>query len=517
MATSQKCAHPAQPSPMKPYRFKTQPRRHQVECLNKFGRRPYFALLHEMGTGKTWIAINTVADLWASGDCDAALVLAPNGVHSNWTRIELPKHMPDWVRMNVAAWYAAPNKVEQAALDQIGSPDKGRLRVLTMNHEALQTKRGFEFAEKFARSSMKLMITVDESDAFKNPTAARTKALFKLRQYSKWRRIMTGTPINNAPFDAFSQFTFLSSDILGTTSFYAFKSEYAEMLHDGHPLLMAIRRQHGCGTPQIVARSADGRPKYRNLDRLAALIAPHSSRVLKADCLDLPEKIYKTLTFKLTTQQKAVYKKAEQECRIVFENEETPFNKLVAVTKLAQITSGYYIHPLAEEPVRIDGENPKLELLTQCVQRIVAAGDKVIVWARYRIEIADIIKALRDGKIECIEYHGGIGRADRAAAIDEFEHGTKQVFVGNQQAGGVGITLVAASHVIYFSNNFSLRDRLQSEDRAHRIGQTRSVVYTNIVAEGTIDEAVVRTLTSKKDVADMILDEGTTLFQGGKR
>lgn len=495
-------------------KFKTKPYKHQLECLNRFGRQQAFALLAEMGTGKTWIVINNIADLWSSQDCDAVLVLAPNGVHTNWTRLELPKHMPDWVRWKSAAWVAGGNKRDKEALEALyDNPNSGELRVLTMNWEALQSKRGFEEAERFANTTRRLMIVCDESDAIKNPSAARTKALMKLKKFSHWRRIMSGTPINNAPFDAFSQFTFLDETILRTTSFYAFKAEYAEMLQEGNPLLTAIKKRSGSRfTPQVVARGVGGRPKYRNLDKLSRLIAPHSFRVLKKDCLDLPEKIYKTLVFSMTREQIEVYKKAEEECRIVFENEETPFNKLVAVTKLAQITSGYYIHPLSTEPVRIEGDNPKLDLLVERVERIVEQGDKVIVWARYRIEIEDIVRRLQEAGIACVQYHGGIGKDERTQAIEDFERGGAQVFVGNQQAGGTGITLVAASYVIYFSNNFSLRDRLQSEDRAHRIGQTRNVTYVNIVAKGTIDEAVVKALSSKKDVADTIIDKGLALF-----
>lgn len=493
-------------------KFKTKPYRHQLECLNRFGRKQAFALLAEMGTGKTWIVINNIADLWASGECDAVLVFAPNGVHSNWTRLELPKHMPDWVRWKAAAWTATPKKDERQALESLFDAGNNELRVLTMNWEALQSKRGADFAKSFAMNAERLMIVCDESDAVKNPTAKRTKELMQLKGYSKWRRIMSGTPINNAPFDAFSQFTFLDSRILGTTSFYAFKAEYAEMLPPTNALVQSIREKTGSrGVPQVVA-TAGGRPKYRNLDKLSSKIAPHSFRVLKKDCLDLPDKIYKTLYFDLTPQQRVVYKKANDECRLAFEGEETPFNKLVAVTKLAQVTSGYYIHPLSDEPVRIEGDNPKLDLTIDRIKAIVNSGEKVIVWARYRIEIEDIVARLKDEGIKPVEYHGGTKPGERVEAIDAFENGEAQVFVGNQQAGGTGITLVAASYVIYFSNNFSLRDRLQSEDRAHRIGQTKNVTYFNIAGKGTIDEAVIGALSSKKDVAETIIDRGLKLF-----
>lgn len=495
-------------------KFKLKPYKHQIECLNKFGRKRAFALLAEMGTGKTWIIINNVADLWASNDCDAMLVIAPNGVHTNWTRLELPKIMPDWCRYKAVAWSSHMNKKELSEFESIyDNAGDGVLRIMTMNVEALQTKRGSEEAFRFANCFRRLMIVADESDGFKNPTAQRTKTLMKLKKYSYWRRIMTGTPINNAPFDAFSQFTFLDESILGTTSYYAFKAEYAEMLQEGNPLLDSIKKKTGSRfTPQVVAKGIGGRPKYKNLDKLSRLIAPHSFRVLKSECLDLPEKIYKTLFFDLTKEQKDIYKKAEDECRLVFENEETPFNKLVAVTKLSQITSGYFIHPLAPDPVRIEGDNPKLELLVDRVKKIIESGEKVIVWARYKVEIEDITAALHKEEIACVQYYGEVKKDERIEAIEQFERGEAQVFIGNQQAGGTGITLVAASYVIYFSNNFSLRDRLQSEDRAHRIGQTKNVTYINLVGKGTIDEAVVGALTSKKNVADLIIDKGLKIF-----
>lgn len=601
----------AEPVLGRPMRFKTQPFAHQLECLNKHGRSRYFALLAEMGTGKTWIIINNVADLWASGDCDGLLVFAPNGVHENWTRLELPAHMPDWVRYRAAPWHATPKKAERKALEALfADAGNGELRILTMNWEALQTKKGFDMAVKFSNCFRRLMIVGDESDEVKNPTAARTKALMKLRRYTHWRRIMTGTLITEAPFDAFAQFGFLDENIFGT-SFAAHKAEYSELLNENHHLIQHIVRKKvkmsaddqkaiaedlmklkhmiiangrseliealapaldafedrswekvveafahlrtlfsptpSAGKtrclqlmanvdrriaahlreiqlafnpkriPQIVATDKEGKKKYRNLDKLARLIAPHSFRVLKKDCLDLPEKIYKTLFFDLTKEQQEVYRKAEEECRLVFEGETTPFNKLVAVTKLAQITSGYYIHPLADEPVRIEGANPKLDLLVERVAKIVEAGEKVIVWARYRVEIADVVARLEAAGHRCVQYHGDTKKEERTEAIEAFERGDAQVFVANQQAGGTGITLVAASYVIYYSNNFSLRDRLQSEDRAHRIGQTKNVTYINIAGKGTIDEAVIRALLAKKDVADAILTRGLGLFANAEQ
>ena len=494
-------------------KFKTTPYAYQLTCLNRFGKWGAFALLAEMGTGKTWIIINNIADLWAAGNVDSVLVLAPDGVHTNWVLKEIPKHMPDWVRMRCAAWSSTAKRKDKQALENLFSvPYDGEVRILTMNWEALQTKRGFEFAEKFSKASIRLMIVCDESDAIKNPSAARTKALLKLKPYSAYRRIMTGTPINNAPFDAFAQFNFLDESILQTTSFYAFKAEYAQMLQPGDRLLDAIKQKAGTRfTPQVVARDNDGKPIYRNLDRLAKLIDPYCFRVLKKDCLDLPDKIYKTIYFDLTKEQNAIYKKAKEECRLVVaDNTETSFNKLVSLMKLAQITSGYYTHEFSDGPVRIEGKNPKLNLLIDRVKKIIESGEKIIIWAKYRVEISDIVSLLIENGIAHVEYHGGVGKEGRVCAIDRFQTGDAQVFVGNQQAGGTGITLTAASYMIYFSNNFSLRDRLQSEDRAHRIGQTKNVTYINLAAKGTIDEVIIDALAKKKNIADQIVDRAAS-------
>jgi SNF2 family DNA or RNA helicase len=264
--------------------------------------------------------------------------------------------------------------------------------------------------------------------------------------------------------------------------------------------------------PQIVQKGKGGLPKYKNLDKLQRLIAPHTFRVLKKDCLDLPEKIYKTAFFDLTPQQQVHYDKALKECRLVYEGEETPVAKLVAVTKLAQITSGYFIHPEHEEPARIAGENPKLNLMRERVRAIVAQGSKVIVWARYHVQIEDIVAALKEEGVSCVEYHGRVKMIDREAAKISFQEGDASVMVAQQQAGGTGVTWTAADYTLYFSNTFSLRDRLQSEDRNHRIGQTNNVTYIDLVASDTVDVQITRALVAKKNVADLINGDGKDIF-----
>jgi len=483
-------------------KYKTKPYAHQAECLERFGGREAYALLAEMGTGKTWIIINDAANLYLRNLCDSILVLAPNGVHVNWTRIEIPKHIPDDISYKSLAWTRSKTKTFEREYQDLIEFDG--LKIFTMNWEALQSNRGILAAHKFADSCKRLMIVCDESDSIKNPRAKRTKALFKLKQKSHWRRILTGTPINNSPFDAFSQYNFLDEEILHCRSFYAFKAEYALLLKPGNPLYDSIAAKTRF-TPQVVARK-NGFPVYRNLDKLAKLILPHSFRILKEQCLDLPDKIYKNVFFELTPQQKRIYKKARDECRIILADEEKPIEKLTAIMKLAQITSGFYIHPFAEDPVRIEGPNPKIGILGDRAQAITDAGNSLIIWARFRAEISDIAKELKRRGVSYVEYHGGIPNKNRAEVIDAFMNKEAQVFLGNQKAGGKGLTLTAANYVIYFSNDFSLSGRLQSEDRAHRIGQEKDVTYINLIAKDTIDETILLAIDSKRNLADLILE-----------
>lgn len=588
--------------------FKNKPYKHQLEYHNRYARREAFALLADMGTGKTFMIINNIAELYSSGDCDSALIFAPNGVHTNWTLIELKKHMPDFVKYNAVAWQSSETIKFKNELENIFKPQDGKLRIFTMNWEALQTKRGYDTALKFCETSGKLFIVCDESHNIKNPSSKRFKALMKLKPYSKWRRIMTGTPSDGCPFDFFSQFQFLDESILQTNSFYSFKSEYAELLPSEHRTIQRIagnkvkwlandisiiktncnhvfkllsqgnnenlitqgetliniveageyekiqkqiekinalfdrkiqskgktfcfmlfneintiianhnakiaRLSSSHRMPQIVERDDDGKPKYKNIDRLTKLISPHSYRVLKSECLDLPEKIYKNIFFELSKEQKAVYKKAEDELRLEFENTEIPIHRLTLITKLAQITSGYFISPTEALPIKIEGDNPKLNALESCIDSIINENNKAIIWARYTQEIKDIISILKSKNIEYVSYYGGVSNKDRIEAIEKFECGSAKIFVGNAKAGGAGITLVAANYVIYYSNDYSLTTRSQSEDRAHRIGQTKSVSYINLIGRDTIDEAVVKCLIYKKDIEDSILNKGLSFIE----
>ena len=485
--------------------FKTKPLAHQLEAFTVSKDKKAFALLCEQGTGKSKMAIDKTAYLYGKGQVDAFLIIAPNGVHRNWILNEVPKHMPDYTAA-VSAWYASSMKVgERMAFDKLYEPGHF-LRVLAVNIEAVSTEKGRKVVEKFLRT-FNVHMLVDESSKIKHYSTQRTKHLIKLGKLAKFKTISTGTPVTQSPLDIFSQFLFLDEHILHTSSFYAFKARYAELLDESSPILRHIKqRTGGRHTPQIVATDREGRPLYKNLDELQRLIEPYSFRVLKKDCLDLPDKIYIRRYFELDTVQKKLYKDIKDNLRIEFaDGNFEAMNKLTAVLRLQQVACG--IMPLSggeTAPIFTEADkNPRIEVLKELLEEI---SGKAIIWARFKMDIEQISKALeKEYPGQSVLYYGEISGEDRSAAVKRFQEDPNvRFFVGTQAAGGTGLTLTEASTVVYYSNTFSLEDRLQSEDRAHRIGQKNNVTYYDIEAVDSVDNRIISALRLKKDVANMI-------------
>lgn len=488
--------------------MKTTGMTHQLAAGARLVGKREFALLMEQGTGKTWVVMADAERLYEKGSIDALFVIAPKGVHTNWVRREIPTHMsiPVIARHYSSGFGKGATRYMEEALQKADA-----LRVLTMNIDALSTKHGFDLAMEFLRSARPL-IALDESQRIKNPDALRTRRVMSLRPHAAGVRIMSGTPITNAPADIFSQFEFMKSGLLGTRSYRAFVAEYAELVdmkdvtsENYFAFQQMIKKNPKIAHSQIIAKNPDGSLKWRNLDKLQRLIDPHSFRVLKRDCLDLPEKIYENHYFDLSPAQLKAYELMEKELRIQEATGElTPVKALAAIVKLQQITSGFIIKPNGGGIVYVPGENPRLEALVDLAEDYQG---KFIVWARFQEELDHVAAALRKAGRTVVEYHGRVSEKDREVAVDSFQNGAADVFVGQAQSGGVGLTLTAASWVVYYSNDFNRETRAQSEDRAHRIGTRSNVVYTDLVATGTIDEAIARALQRKASLAAEILGD----------
>lgn len=494
--------------------MKTQGMAHQLEALRRMAGRDAYALFMEQGTGKTWTLLADAERLYSAGKIDGLLVIAPKGVHTNWVHREIPAHLD--APVIARAWRAGGGKRSRAKLEELFKPrDSGEpvpLRVLSMNIDAVMTRDGYEFARRFLLATRALFV-VDESSRIKNPAAGRTQAIMRLRSRAVGARIATGTPVANAPVDVFAQMEFLEPGLLGTTSYRAFVAEYADLLDASSPMLRnMIQRNPRVAKAQIVARNPDGSPAWRNLDKLQALLAPHSFRVLKRDCLDLPAKIYKQHPFEMSAAQVRAYELLRDELRVEVNGDEVmTVAALAALVKLQQITSGFVISPGSSEPVYVGDKNPRLAALLDLVEDV---DGQFIVWARFREELKTVADALRKAGLRVAEYHGGVNTAEREAAVDGFQRGEIDAFVGQPQSGGIGLTLTRAETVIYYSNDFNLETRLQSEDRAHRIGTKKHVVYIDIVAQDTIDEAIARALRRKSSVAADVLGDSRAASRG---
>jgi SNF2 family DNA or RNA helicase len=225
-------------------------------------------------------------------------------------------------------------------------------------------------------------------------------------------------------------------------------------------------------------------------------------------------KIYKQRYFELLPSQRKAYQAMEDELRIeLLDGEIIPVSAIASLVKLQQITSGFVMVPGQKEPSYIGDGNPRLEAMMDLIEDL--EGSKIIIWARFKEEIHRLSKELKAIGRKVVEYHGDIKKDQREEAVDSFQaSGGADVFLGQPQSGGIGLTLTAAKYVIYYSQDFNLETRLQSEDRAHRIGTTEHVVYIDLVANDTIDEPISRSLQRKTDMAAAILDERRLPIQG---
>lgn len=508
--------------------MKTKGMKHQLIALkrmaehdkiyrNKFGES-FFALHMEMGTGKTWVFLAHAERLHKEGKVDGLLVIAPRGVHTNWILREIPQHLS--AEHVARCWRTGAGKREREEMADVLSLPKrgtvkknGKLRILAINIDAIATKDGFEFAKKFCQT-FKVMIVLDEATRIKNEATARFAAAMKLGSLVSYRYEGTGLPITNKPNDLFAQFEWLQSGLLGTISYRAFVAEYSVLLNpqEDWGFKKMIEKNPRMRYAQIVKKDdATGKPMYRNLDKLNALLAPHAYRVLKKDCTDLPDKVFKQVYFSLTPRQRLLYRQMEDDLRYQLEDGTIEaVAQLNVVSKLQQITSGFIL--LKDSTVFLEkDDNPRLGALKDLMENF--EGKKVIVWAWFKEEIKAIAALMTQLGRKPVQYHGGTSDADRTVAIDSFQTGDADTFIGNQASGGIGITLTAASQTIYYSNSFNLEHRAQSEDRNHRTGQKTQVTYHDIIAEDTVDDVISLALQTKTNLVAEVLRDSSCLFR----
>lgn len=478
------------------YRFKTEPRAYQRKALDKAWTQSCFAFYMDMGTGKTKTALDLFSAYFINGDVDRLLVVTKFSTRRNWQR-EVQIHSPVECDVRILD----TNKGKE--FDNWNTTPSDQLKILVVGTESLAAGRASQFAERFVGVSTRVGMVVDEAHMIKNHSAQRSKACIQLGLGAKYKLIMTGTPVANGPMDVFMQFEFLDPNIIGVGDFYSFRNRYAIM--------------GGYEDRQVIG--------YQNMPELIELISPFVYQVRKSDVLtELPPKIFEVREVEMTDEQRRLYKDVSKKSKAVTGDRGITIKSVLEkMLRLQEITGGVItydrepsIHnPAKFEHCRIAGKNPKVEELLSITEETECS---TIVWCRFVQEIHMVSEALRAkyGEDSVVEIYGEISEADRDRNVQElFQKKKARFLVGNAATGGVGLNMTAAELVVYFSNSFSFTDREQSEDRAHRIGQTKSVTYIDLVAEGTVDGVVVQALKSKKDVSEFVRTSIDSINAGG--
>ena len=411
-----------------------------------------------MGTGKSKVVADRIRYGLESQGWRNILIAAPASVLGSW-RDQLMEHTELPCRL-----LRGP-KAKRLAMLAAGPG------VYVINYEGLRV-----LAPELLRINWDCFVC-DESTRVKNARAKQTKIAWKLGNRTPHVYLLTGTPITQSPLDIFGQYGVMGRDILGFSWYLPFRNRYAVM--------------GGFEGRQVVA--------YQNLDELSAKVYSHAHRVTKAECLDLPPKTYEAREIELKGEQAAAYREMKRD-RVAFLKAAGEVSAPIVLTQLMRLQeiTGGHVHNDDGHVVAFL-EQPKLDALAELLDDL--GGVQVVVWARFVAEIKAILK-----RFGGVGLYGEVHADDRDEAIRRFQAGDERLLVGQQGTGGLGITLTAAHHVVYYSNSFSLEQRLQSEDRCHRIGQKNAVTYYDITARGTVDAKVLTVLRGKQLLAKAVLD-----------
>jgi len=476
--------------------FKHPPYIHQNKALSLSRGKVAFGHFMEMGTGKTKVLLDEAADLFLNGGVngriDTLIVVAPNGVHAQWINEQAPEHVSAAVPWCGAYSGAALTPEERRRMDET-LKFKGGLRIFALHIDSLSHPKGKEFLRQVLLSG-NCLLAIDESSRIKDSNSKRTKSLIELGRLAKYRRIMTGTPISQGAEDLYSQFEFLDPNILGYGSFYAFKNHFC--------------RLGGFQNKKIVG--------YVNEEELMDKIDSHTFRVLKDDCLDLPERNYIKKEVLLHPEQRKVYDQMKKDFFLDLDAGILTAKMAVQrIIRLQQIVSGFVWKHAKKD--KISGVIVEPEVYTEFpTNRVQATLDiikdtnpdtKVIIWIKFQGDYRLLSEALTQAGIGWVDYVGATPQEKRPLNIEAFRNDPKiKVFLATPRAGGIGLNLTVASEVIWFSRDWSLENELQANDRVHRIGQRRVVNYHFLTSPRTVDERIDQMLRRKLSVAENLID-----------
>ncbi len=481
--------------------FKTQPFAHQFQAFELSKDAEAYGLFFEQGCGKTKVTIDNAVYLFLQNKIKRLVIIAPNGVHTNWITTELPAHCN--IEYDSFCWKGVFTKKIQQNLEAVAESSK--LQIFTFNIEAFVSNKTQAILLNLLKEDS--MLVIDESQGIKNPQALRTKFFVKTK--AKFKRILSGTPVTKGVEDIFSQFLFLNPKILGITSFFAFKS------------IFCIQKKFQNPSDPFNERKAYSKiVGYQQIDLLQDKIQTYTTRVLKKDCLDLPEKIYQREFVTLTAEQKRIDNEIREEGITYLQqckNSGEPVtiaSALARLTKRQQVSCGYLLNTDEEAVLEIVApeKNPRLLKLKSLLDVIEG---KVIIWCRFTQDVDYIMKILGN---KAVRYDGKVSTEEKEINKVKFQQNADILYFVAKPIKG--LTLTAGTTNIYYSNDFDLEKRQQSEDRSHRFGTKealekaglKNVLYIDLEALGTIDGKIITALRAKKKIADMVLQDPESMF-----
>lgn len=463
------------------YKFKNSPMKHQMDTMNKAIDQNQYAILFEQGLGKTYTTINLATAWRMQGDIDAVVVVCPSSIKLVWES-ELEEHCP--LPTQTHALMAGKYKKADQFIET-----KNEFPWFVIGIEALSQGNAHAYLERFLLSRRCLMV-IDESSRIKTPNKTRTDRCINFGKLATKRLILSGTAVTQGIEDLYTQYKFLNPDILGFDSFYTFRSHYCILMN------MEVARDK-------YVQKITG---YQNEDELIKSVDPYTSRVEKADALDLPEKIFQNRYTEMSPKQKKLYTDMKDELFSEINGQEYEVSTILEqMLRLQQITGGFYPHDDGENviPKPIPGKNPKVEELISLMDEV---QDKVVIWCQFRSEIEAVSTALRKKRISLVEFHGGCDDLEKKHAVHAFRNDPDvKVFLATR-AAAFGLTLIEASTSIYYSQGYSLEDYSQSQDRIHRIGQNDHCNYIHLVCPKTVDTKIITALKNKQSLANMVYE-----------
>lgn len=456
---------------MTTYPFKTKPFKHQLEALRRATQQGHIGLLWEPGTGKTKTMVDWTCILHMKGRATRVLIVCPLSVTGVWEdEYELHAPIPYQLHVLSPREHTYPHDRNE----------KG-LHILVVNYDLAWRRK--QIIEAFDPQ----VVIADESHRIKKPSAHRSRYLRSLNKV-RYRAILSGTPTPKSFLDIYGQWVFLNPDRFGT-NFSRFKSRYV--------------RYGGYMNKEVRG--------YMNVPELKERIEQDAITKRKDECLDLPERTYQRVPVHLEGPAWEAYAKMANELFLELKDGDVSDAKNVAVKvlRLQQITGGWIksdegnMHQISEA---------KLKAAKERLEDLWNDDERVVVFARFTPEV----QALRDlgvrGGVPTYVLSGDTRREDRDGFRRKFQtQDGPSVFIAQIQTGGLGITLHAAAHVLFYSVTYALDDYIQACDRVHRIGQTRNVTYQHLVASRTVDVDVYAALRRKQSIMDIVMNNPKAL------